>query len=133
MITCRGTQDSWQTCEDNMMKKVEGYLTKLPTYEDEHIKTRVSAIPIRKIELLLFTYKDPPFTDAKHHIQDELMKGLVLNAQLQSLSKLTMKKLAKKILLKFLEFFFKKFRDNIWNLYCIKIMAHKQRLSIGKK
>ena len=61
------------------------------------------------------------------------MRGLVLIAQLQALFKITTKKLAIKIMLKFLEYFFEEFRANVWILRCELMILQEQRLGIEKK
>ena len=51
--------------------------------------------------------------NTKEHLRKELMKGLLAKMQLQALAKLTTKKLAKKVMLKFLEIFFEEFNSYI--------------------
>ena len=50
----------------------------------------------------------------KDHLREELMKGLLANAQVKILAKLTTHKLGNKLVLKFLEVFYEEFHTAFW-------------------
>jgi len=106
---CRSSRQAWSDCEAATVKQVLQYLKKLLIHEDGKIQKRVSKVTPAQLTRILFTYLDSAYENMKDHLREELMKGLIVNAQVKILAKLTTHKLGNKLMLKFLEVFYEEF------------------------
>jgi len=82
------------------------------------------------LKKILFTYIDPAYANIKDHLRDELMKGLIANAQVKILAKLTTHKLGNKLMLKFLEVFYEEFNTALWIPRYAQMMLYERRKGI---
>ena len=96
-------------------------------YEDGKIQKRVSKVTSAQLRKILFSYTDPAYASMIDHLRDELMKGLIANAQVKILAKLTTNKLGTKLMLKFLEFFYEEFYTALWVLRCERMILQERR------
>ena len=89
LAVCRSSQSAWSVCEDATVRQVFQYLQKQLIHEDGKIQHRVSKVTSAQLKKILFTYIDPVYENMKDHLRDELIKGLIANAQVKILAKLT--------------------------------------------
>jgi len=109
------------------------YLQQQLIHEDGNIQIRVSKVTPAQLTKILFTYMDPVYVDMKDHLREELMKGLIANAQVKILAKLTTNKLGNKLMLKFLEFFYEEFYTALWIPRCERMILYERRHGITQQ
>ncbi|CAB4403351.1 unnamed protein product [Rhizophagus irregularis] len=121
LVICAGLEQAFLTAEKEMIDKIQKYL--------KRFKCKKS-VTINELYISIFEYRDPAFPELKQRNRQELLRGLISHTIVKKLRKLTSKRIASRLSLKIIKYFYEAFREHVWKPRCKMMNELEESLHI---
>ncbi|POG58120.1 hypothetical protein GLOIN_2v1790829 [Rhizophagus irregularis DAOM 181602=DAOM 197198] len=121
LVICAGLEQAFLTAEKETIDKIRKYL--------KRFKCKKS-VTINELYISIIEYRDPAFPELKQRNRQELLRGLISHTIVKKLRKLTSKRIASRLSLKIIKYFYEAFREYVWKSRCKMMNELEESLHI---